>query len=250
MEKEIFDSNAVCGRNAVKELLNSGRAVDKILVKNGEKDGSLSVLVARAVKNGIPVVLADKRKLDSYSKNNQGIVALVPEREYATLEDIFALAESRNENPFIVILDHVNDPHNLGAIIRSAECAGVHGVIIPKRNAAAMGSIASKASAGADAYVPVCRVTNIASAIDSLKEKGVWVYASEADGSSVYEMKENDFKGKIALVFGSEGDGVSRLVREKCDSTVSIPMYGKINSLNVSNAAAIVLFRAAYCRNN
>lgn len=241
-EKFINDPNAVCGRNAVSELLAGGRAVDKLLIKSGEKDATLSVIVAKALAAGIPVVEANKKRLDSYSPHNQGVVALVPEREYDSMDDIFALAETKGEKPFIVILDHVNDPHNLGAVIRCAECAGVHGIIIPKRNAASMGSIASKAAAGADTHVLVCRVANIASAIDELKERGVWIYASEADGEPMYK---TDLSGGAAFVFGSEGDGVSRLVREKSDFVISVPMYGKINSLNVSAAAALVLFEAA-----
>ncbi len=241
------DSGAVCGRNAVSELLASGRAVDKLLVKSGGRDATLSVIVARAVAAGIPVVEASRQRLDQYSPHNQGVVALVPEREYAGLDDIFALANQKGEPPFIVVLDHINDPHNLGAVIRSAECAGAHGVIIPKRNAAAMGSIASKAAAGADAHVPVCKVANIAQTLDELKERGVWIFAAEADGSSIYEC---DLSGSAAFVLGSEGGGVSRLVREKSDFTVSVPMYGKLNSLNVSAAAAIILFEAARRRHS
>ncbi|MDD4124820.1 MAG: 23S rRNA (guanosine(2251)-2'-O)-methyltransferase RlmB [Eubacteriales bacterium] len=237
---------AVCGRNAVNELLKSGRPVDKILIRSGSKEGPLSVIAAKAISLGIPVVEADKKKLDSYSENHQGVAALVPEREYASLEDIFILAESRGEAPFIVVLDHINDPRNLGAVIRSAECAGVHGVIIPKRNAANLNATASKASAGADAHVPVCKVTNIAAAIDELKERGVWVYSAEAGAGSAYEA---DMTGPIAVVFGNEGDGVSKLVRDKSDFVISIPMYGKLNSLNVSSAAAIILFEAAKQRN-
>ncbi|MBQ6042878.1 MAG: 23S rRNA (guanosine(2251)-2'-O)-methyltransferase RlmB [Clostridia bacterium] len=241
------NSGAVCGRNAVNELLASGRAVDKLLVKSGEKDQTLSVIVARAVKAGIPVVEAPRKRLDSYSDHHQGVVALVPEREYAELDDIFALAHDRGEPPFIVVLDHVNDPHNLGAVIRSAECAGAHGVIIPKRNAAALGSIASKAAAGADAHLPVCRVANIAQTLDELKERGVWIFAAEAGGTSLYEC---DLSGGAAFVMGSEGEGVSRLVREKSDFVISVPMYGKLNSLNVSAAAAVILFEAARRRHS
>ena len=250
MERKFDSSNdefCVYGRNAVAELLKSGKAIDKLLVRSGEKEGPLSVIVAKAIKAGVPVVEADKRKLDSYSPANQGVVALIPEREYASLDDIFALASSKNEAPFIIVLDHINDPHNLGAIIRSAECAGVHGVIIPKRNAAAMGSVASKASAGADAYVPVCKVANIAQTVDELKERGVWIYTAEADGSPVYD---TDMSGAAAIVLGSEGDGVSRIIREKSDFIVSIPMYGKINSLNVSAAAAVLMFEASRRRHN
>ena len=241
-ERSANNPNAVCGRNAVSELLAGGRPVDKLLIKSGERDSTLSVIVARATSAGIPVVEASRAKLDSYSPHHQGVVALVPEHEYASLDDIFSLAQSRGEPPFIVVLDHINDPHNLGAVIRSAECAGVHGVIIPKRNAAAMGSIASKASAGADSHVPVCRVANIAQTIDELKDRGVWIYASEAGGDALYG---TDLSGSAAFVFGSEGDGVSRIVREKCDFVISVPMYGRINSLNVSAAAAVVLFEAA-----
>ncbi len=239
-------SGVICGRNAVSELLKSGRPVDKLLIRAGNREGPLAVIAAKAISLGIPVVEADKRKLDGYSENHQGVAALVPEREYASLDDIFALAKGRGEPPFIVMLDHVNDPHNLGAVIRSAECAGVHGVIIPKRNAAGLNSAASKAAAGADAHVPVCKVTNLASAIDDLKSRGVWVYAAETDGVSVYGA---DLKGPAAIIFGSEGDGVSKLVRDKSDFIISIPMYGRLNSLNISSAAAVILFEAAKQRN-
>jgi|LSQX01.1.fsa_nt_gb 23S rRNA (guanosine2251-2'-O)-methyltransferase len=235
-------TGVVYGRNAVSELLKSNRPIDKILVKKDSKESPLSVIVSKAISLGIPVVEADKRKLDDYSPNHQGVVALVPEREYASLEDIFALAESRGEKPFIVILDHINDPHNLGAVIRSAECAGVHGVIIPKRNAATLNATASKAAAGADAHIPVCKVSNITFAVEELKQRGVWIYSAEAGNTSIYD---TDLTGPVAVVLGSEGEGVSRLVREKSDFIISIPMYGKLNSLNVSSAAAIILFEAA-----
>lgn len=250
MPKESYQrpdlSNVVYGRNAVNELLKSGRPIDKILIRKDGREGPLSVIVAKAIESGIPVVESDKRKLDGYAENHQGVVALVPEREYASLEDIFKFAAGRGEKPFIVVLDHINDPQNLGAIIRSAECAGAHGVVIPKRNAATLNAAASKAAAGADAHIPVCKVVNIASAIDDLKERGVWVYCAEAGENSIYN---TDLTGSIAIVMGNEGTGVSRLVREKSDFVISIPMYGRINSLNVSSAAAVILFEAAKQRN-
>lgn len=238
---------AVCGRNAVTELLKSGRPVDKLLVRAGKKENILSVIVATAISKGIPVVEADRRKLDSYGENHQGVAALVPEREYDSLEDIFKLADKRGEPVFMVLLDHINDPRNLGAVIRSAECAGAHGVIIPKRNAAGLNAAATKASAGADMHIKVCKVTNLAYAIDRLKERGVWIYAAEPAGNCVYGV---DLKGPAAIVLGSEGSGISRLVREKSDYLISVPMYGKLNSLNVSAAAAVLLFEAAKQRNH
>ncbi len=245
LEQNISDpapSDAVCGRNAVRELIRSGKPVDKVLVRKGEREGSIRLVVAEAVAAGIPVVEVDKRKIDSYGANAQGVCAIVPAREYASLDDIFVRAEAKGQPPFIVILDHVADPHNLGAVIRSACCAGVHGVIIPKRGAALLNTTAVKASAGASEYIPVCRVSNIAQTVDELKKKNVWVYAAEAGGESYRKI---DFTGATALVLGSEGDGVSRLVREKCDGVVSIPMYGEINSLNVSAAAAVLMFGVA-----
>ncbi len=238
--------NAVCGRNAVRELIRSGKPIDKILVQKGEREGSIRILVAEAVAKGIAVIEADKNKIMSYGKNTQGVCALVPEREYASLEDILQNAESKGQPPFIIILDHVADPHNLGAVIRSACCAGAHGVIIPKRNAATLNSTAVKASAGGAEYVPVCRVANIAQTVEELKKKNIWVYGAEAGGN---DFRKTDFKGATALVFGSEGDGISRIVKEKCDEIVSIPMFGQINSLNVSVAAAIVMFEAANQKN-
>ncbi len=239
-------SDAVCGRNAVRELIRSGKPIDKILVRKGEREGSIRLVVAEAVAAGIPVIEVDKHKIDSYSQNAQGVCALVPEREYASMQDIFDRAEAKDQPPFIIILDHIADPHNLGAVIRSACCAGAHGVVIPKRGAATLNTTAVKASAGSAEHMPVCRVSNIAQTVDELKKKNIWVYAAEADGS---DFRKTDLSGGIALVFGSEGDGVSRIVREKCNGVVSIPMYGEINSLNISAAAAVVMFEAAYQRN-
>ena len=234
--------NLIAGRNAVRELLKSGKTIDKLYILKGVKDGLLSVIFAEATRAGVPVVESDRAALDRMAAANQGVIAQIPEREYASLEDIIALAAERGEAPFVVILDCVSDPHNLGAIIRSAECAGCHGVIIPKRRSALLTPAAVKASAGAVEHIPVCKVANLSSAIEYLKGNGLWIYALEADGQPYDGI---DYKGGCALVLGSEGEGVSRLVRENSDFVVSIPMRGKVNSLNVSNAAAVVLFEVA-----
>ncbi len=234
--------NLIAGRNAVRELLKSGKTIDKLFILKGSKDGLLTVIFAEATRAGVPVVETDRAALDRMAAANQGVIAQIPEREYASLEDILALAAERGEAPFVVIADCISDPHNLGAIIRSAECAGCHGVIIPKRRSALLTPSAVKASAGAVEHIPVCKVANLSSAIEYLKENGLWIYALEADGQPYDGV---DYKGGCALVLGSEGGGVSRLVRENCDFVVSIPMRGKVNSLNVSNAAAVVLFEAA-----
>ena len=234
--------NLIAGRNAVRELLKSGKTIDKLYILKGVKDGLLSVIFAEATRAGVPVVESDRAALDRMAAANQGVIAQIPEREYASLEDIIALAAERGEAPFVVILDCVSDPHNLGAIIRSAECAGCHGVIIPKRRSALLTPAAVKASAGAVEHIPVCKVANLSSAIEYLKGNGLWIYALEADGQPYDGI---DYKGGCALVLGSEGEGVSCLVRENSDFVVSIPMRGKVNSLNVSNAAAVVLFEVA-----
>lgn len=234
--------NMIAGRNAVRELLKSGKPIDKLYILKGTRDGLLSVIFAEATRAGIPVAERDRAALDRMAVANQGVIAQIPERAYASLDDIIALARERNEAPFVVIADCINDPHNLGAIIRSAECAGCHGVIIPKRHSALLTPAAVKASAGAVEHIPVCKVSNLSMAIEFLKENGLWIYALEADGVPYDGL---DYKGGCALVLGSEGEGVSRLVRENSDFVVSIPMRGKVNSLNVSNAAAVVLFEVA-----
>lgn len=232
----------IAGRNAVRELLKSEKAIDKLyILKN--REGMLTVIYAEALAAGVPVVETDRNALDRMAVANQGVVAQIPGREYATMDDILSLAAERGEAPFIVIADCVSDPHNLGAIIRTAECAGCHGVIVPKRRSALLTPAAVKASAGAVEHVPVCKVANLSSAIQYLKENGVWVYALEADGVD-FDTQRYD-GGGVAFVLGSEGDGVSRLVRENSDFVISIPMYGRLNSLNVSTAAAVVLFKAA-----
>lgn len=237
-------SDIVIGRNPVRELLASGRAVDKIFVQRGERTGSVIPLMAEAASRGIVTVEVEKQKLDAMCGGaaHQGIIALAAEKDYCEIADIIALARERGEMPFVIVCDEINDPHNLGAIIRSADCLGAHGVIIPKRRAVGLSATVSKASAGALEGMLVAKATNLSSAIDELKEAGLWVYAADMDGKPYYEHK---FDSPTAIVLGSEGDGVSRLVREKCDFIVSIPQYGKVNSLNVSNAAAIIMSEVA-----
>ena len=242
--QEEPENGAVIGRNAVRELLRGDRTVDKLLVQKGERTGSIVVLVAEAIERGIPVVETEKAKLDAISgfAPHQGVIAFAAEKDYCTVEDILAIARERGEAPLIVLCDGVTDPYNLGAIIRSAECCGAHGLIIPKRRAVGLTPLVTKASAGALEHLAIAKVANIASTIESLKKQGVWVYAAEADGTDLYQA---DLKGPCAIVLGSEGDGVSQLVRKTCDGVISIPLYGKVNSFNVSAAAAVILAQAA-----
>ena len=234
----------VVGRNAVRELLKSGRTVDKLLVQRGEREGSIVVLVAEAIERHIPVVETDRVKLDKMTNYSvhQGVVAMAAEKEYCSVEDILAIAEERGESPLIVIADGITDPYNLGSLIRCAEGAGAHGVIIPKRRSTGLTPLVSKSSAGAIEHMAIAKVSNISNTILELKEKGVWIFAAEAGGTPYYE---TDFKGPCALVFGSEGNGVSQIVLSKCDVLTSIPMYGKVNSFNVSTAASVILCEAA-----
>lgn len=230
------------GRNAVIEALRVGRSIDKIFIAKGETDKTLGHIASKAREAGIVVADADRRKLDNMSvtKAHQGVIALVGVNEYCSVDDILALAAERNEAPFVIVCDEVSDPRNLGAIIRSAECAGAHGVIIPKRRSAGLTAIVGKASAGAAEHMRIARVSNIPAALKELKDKGLWVYGAAAGGSS--ELWSTDFSGAMALVIGSEGDGIGRLVRENCDFIVNIPMVGKINSLNASAAASIIMY--------
>lgn len=234
--------NAVVGRNAVAELLKTGTPIDKILVSGVE--GSVKVIVAKAKEARIPVVDTTSDYLDRLcgGENHQGVAALVAEKAYCTVEDILEIARERGEKPLIVVCDGIEDPHNLGAVIRCAECEGAHGIIIPERRACGLTPAVSKASAGAIMHMAVAKVANIAQTIEKLKENGVWTYAAEAEGQDFYD---TDFSGGCAIVLGGEDSGVSRLVRERCDYTVSIPMYGKLNSLNVSTAASVLLCHAA-----
>ena len=232
------------GRNALTEALRSGRTIDKVFIAAGETDRGLQRLAAQAKEAGAVVVPVDRRKLDqmSVSHSHQGVIALAAAREYFSVDDILETAAQRGEAPLIVICDELSDPHNLGAILRSGECAGAHGVIIPKRRSVGLTAVVAKASAGAVEYMKVARVTNISATIEELKEKGVWIFGTAAEGS--IPMYQADLKGPTAIVIGSEGDGMSRLVREKCDVTVSIPMRGNITSLNASAAASILLYEA------
>ena len=232
------------GRNAVIEALRAGTTIDKIFIQKGETDKTLGHIASTARAAGVVVVDADKRKLDFMSRTHahQGVIALTSVREYVSVEDILNIAREKGENPLIVVCDEISDPHNLGAIIRTAECAGAHGVIIPKRRSAGLTAIVAKTSAGAVSYIPVARVPNIPALLKDLKKQGVWVFGTAADGNTT--LYNADLKGPAAIVIGSEGTGMTRLAAENCDFLVSIPMKGKISSLNASAAAAILLYEA------
>ncbi|MDO4518038.1 MAG: 23S rRNA (guanosine(2251)-2'-O)-methyltransferase RlmB [Bacillota bacterium] len=240
-------SELIVGRNAVLEALKAGREIEKINIQKLEggqhPSGSVKQIISKAKENKIPVYHSDKqfmdKILDGAKVNHQGVIATASNYSYCEVEDILAFAENKGEKPFIVILDGLEDPHNLGAIIRTAECAGVHGIIIPKRRSVSVNETVLRTSAGAAEHMLCARVTNIAKAIDELKEKGVWIYACDMGDQLMYDQ---DMTGAVGIVIGSEGFGISRLVREKCDFIVSIPMKGKINSLNASNAAAILMY--------
>ncbi len=232
------------GRNAVIEALRVGTNMDKILIARGETDASLGHIASKARERGIVVVEADRRKLDAMSQthSHQGVIAIAAVREYVSVDDILARAKERGEAPLIVVCDEISDPHNLGAVIRTAECAGAHGVIIPKRRSAGLTAVVAKTSAGAVSHLPVARVSNLTACLKELKEEGLWVFGSAAEGS--VGLYQADLKGPAAIVIGSEGSGMSRLVADNCDFIVSIPMRGKLNSLNASAAAAILLYEA------
>lgn len=237
-------NDIIAGRNPVMEAIRSGRSIESILVAKGERSGSVVAIIAKAKQKNIPVKDVDSKKLDFLAKgvNHQGIVAQCAVKEYSTLEEIFALAEERGESPFIIVLDKIEDPHNLGAIIRTAECAGAHGVIIPERRSAGLSYTVEKTSAGALEYMPVVRVKNISAVLQKLKDKGIWVYGADMDGE---RYKKVNFDGAVALVIGNEGKGISPLVAKDCDVIVSLPMKGKINSLNASVAAGILMYEIA-----
>ncbi|HOA33582.1 MAG TPA: 23S rRNA (guanosine(2251)-2'-O)-methyltransferase RlmB [Clostridiales bacterium] len=231
----------IIGKNAVKEALNSDRPVDYVLVAKGDKKNSLMPLIAKCREKGIVVKEADVKKLDFACGhgNHQGIIMYAAAHEYCTIDDIFDKAEEMGEAPFIVICDGIEDPHNLGAIIRTAEAAGVHGVIIPERRSVGLNFTVGKTAAGALEYMLVARVKNLNTTIEDIKSRGVWVWAADVDG---IDYKEADFGGGVALIIGSEGNGISRLVKKNADGVVSVPMKGKINSLNASVAAAVLMF--------
>lgn len=243
-QPEALAEGMIEGRNALTEALKSGRTIDKVYIAEGSTDRFLVRLAAQAKEAGAVIVPTDRRKLDQMSPTgaHQGVIAAVAAHEYASVDDILALAAERGEAPMIVICDELSDPHNLGAILRTAECAGAHGVIIPKRRSVGLTAVVAKTSAGAVEYLPVARVSNIANTIRDLKERGVWVYGTAADAES--SLYRTDLTGAAAIVIGNEGEGMSRLVRESCDVLVSIPMKGRISSLNASAAAAVLLYEA------
>lgn len=239
-EKKQIPEDLVIGRNAVLEAISGGRTIDAVYIAKGERGGSVSTILRLAKEKQLVIKEVDIKKLDymCFGANHQGVAAKCAVKEYSSVDDIFALAEERGEAPFIIICDELEDPHNLGAIIRTAEIAGAHGVIIPKRRSVSLSFAVGKTSAGAIEYVPVARVGNLAAEIDALKERGVWVYGADMKGESWCGV---DYSGPCALVVGSEGKGISRLIKEKCDFLVTLPMKGKITSLNASVAAGIMM---------
>ena len=246
-EQEL-NENQLEGRNAILEVLRSGRDIEKLYVAKGNVEGTIRRIVAMAAEKGVVMQEVSRQKMDSISqtKNHQGVIALVSAHDYVEVEDILAAAKEKGEDPFILLLDGITDPHNLGAILRTAECAGVHGVVIPKRRSVGLNATVGKTSAGALEYMPVARVTNIVQTMEYLKKEGLWIACADMKGLDHFD---TNMKGPLALVIGSEGDGVSRLVKEKCDFTASIPMYGKISSLNASVAAALLMYEVVRQRN-
>ena len=247
--KNMNFDDQVEGRNSVLELLESGKDINKIFVARGEKQGSINKIIGKAKDSKIVLVETDKRKLDEMSQtgNHQGVIAIVPPFEYCDVDDILNVAKEQNEDPFVIILDGIEDPHNLGAIIRTAETAGAHGVIIPKRRAVGVNSTVNKSSAGAVEYMKVARVNNITETMNYLKEKGLWIIGTDMDTDKYYY--NQNMTGPIAIVIGSEGFGMSRLVKENCDILVKIPMNGKITSLNASVSAGIVMYEIVKQKN-
>ncbi|MBQ3391492.1 MAG: 23S rRNA (guanosine(2251)-2'-O)-methyltransferase RlmB [Clostridia bacterium] len=240
--EEVLQEGVIAGRNAVMEALKGGAALEKIFVTRGERQGSIVRILALAREKKVPIQEADRVKLDYLSgiTTHQGIVAYLSQTTYCTVEEMLEIARQKGEPPFLILCDEVADPHNLGAILRTAEIAGAHGVIVPRHRGVGITPTVAKASAGAVFHVPVAKVTNLVRTMEELKQKGVWIYGTDAAASS--DLYETDLTGSLVLVVGSEGAGMSRLVRETCDFLVSIPMYGKINSLNASVAAGIVMY--------
>ena len=247
-ENEYLDQ--IEGRNSVIELLESGRDINKIFIQSGEKHGSINKIIAMAREKKVIIKEIDKNKMKQMAQtdNYQGVIAIVPPFEYCDIDDILLEAKSRQEEPFIVILDGIEDVHNLGSIIRTAETAGVHGIIIPKRRAASVNSIVSKVSAGAVEYMKIARVNNLTDTIKYLKEQGLWICGTDMDTKQEYD--KQDYTGPMGIVIGSEGFGMSRLVKENCDFLVKIPMMGRITSLNASVSAGIVIYEAVKQRKN
>ena len=248
MEQNLKDGR-IEGRNPVMEALKSGKTIDKIYLLKGDGQGSVVKIRSLAKQKKIPIVEIDRKKMDemSESHSHQGVIALVPPVDYVTVQDILKRAEQKGEKPFIVVLDEVEDPHNLGSIIRTANGAGVHGILIPKHRSTGITATVAKVAAGACFYTPVAKVTNLAQTMEELKEQGVWFYGADMDGEKT--VFETDFSGGCGIVIGNEGKGISRLVREKCDFIVNIPMHGEIESLNASVSAGIFMYQAANSRN-
>lgn len=242
-ENQNYDDQ-VEGRNSVLELLESGKDINKIYITKGEKHGSINKIIAKAKENGIIIVEKDKNQMKQMAQNEnyQGVIAIVPPYEYCEIEDILDEAKRKNEDPFVLILDGIEDPHNLGSIIRTAETAGVHGIIIPKRRAACVNSTVNKVSAGAVQHMKIARVTNISDSIEKLKEAGLWICGTDINTDTYYN--EQDLTGPLGIVIGNEGSGISEKVKKNCDFLVKIPMKGKVNSLNASVSAGIVMYEA------
>ena len=234
--------DVIAGRNAVLELLKSGKDINKLFIEKGEKHGSINEIIAKAKENKIVIVEVDKLKLDNMAENHQGVIAIVPPFNYCEVEDILNLAKEKKEDPFILILDGIEDPHNLGSIIRTAETAGVHGIIIPKRRSVGVNATVAKVSTGAISYMKIARVNNINDIIRKLKEEGLWIIGTDGEANTLYY--NQDLKGPIAIIIGSEGFGMNRLVKENADILVKIPMKGNITSLNASVSAGIVIYEA------
>lgn len=243
------NSNIICGRNPVLEAVRSGREIDRLLVAHGVSGGSVTAIIAKCKARGILIKEISPQKLDYYcgGANHQGVAVMYAAEEYSTPEEILEVAKERNEKPFIIICDEIEDPHNLGAIIRTAEACGVHGIIIPKRRSASLNATVAKSASGALEYMKVARVTNIANTIDYLKENGVWVFGADMDGDN-YTL--TDFDTPCALVIGNEGKGIGAFTAKKCDGIVSLPMFGKINSLNASVAAGVLMYEVVRKRRN
>ena len=242
-------NNIIAGRNAVTEAIRSGREIDRLIIAHGTEGGSVTAIIAKCKAKGILIKEVSPQKMDYLCGGavHQGVAVMIASHEYCTVDDILAVAKERNEAPFIVVCDEIEDPHNLGAIIRTAEAGGVHGIIIPERRSASLNMTVAKSASGALEYMKVARVVNIANTIDYLKEQGVWVFGADMGGE---DRKSFDFTSPTALVIGNEGKGIGRLVAKKCDGIVSLPMYGKINSLNASVAAGVLIYEVASQRHN
>lgn len=247
-EKSNLSTDIIEGRNPISEALKSGREIDKILVAKGDRNGSIIKIISEAKKRGIVVQEVERAKLDSLShtKNHQGVVAYTAAAEYVSVEDILNSARAKGENPFIIIADEITDPHNLGSLLRTANAAGAHGIIIPKRRSVGLNSVVAKTSAGAVEFTPVAKVSNIAQTIDRLKKENVWVIGADMDGENT--IYTQDFTGSVAIVVGSEGEGISKIVKDKCDFLVQIPMRGEITSLNASVAGALMIYEVVRAR--